>query len=895
LDLDNNNHHQETNLLSLDGTPLSSSSSRDDWKVLSSSSAQVIRDEIPSELLPTLEIHPPRGGGDNNNNNTVATVLFDESIFWVTVTILVSNPSSASTKTSKQQQHSHVVHVLVELFQQPNHHPRRGSSGGSGEVPTAPAAATAEKDYPATAPPHPIQRLYSRQLQWPESALMQFDEEEDEEENGDAPQRQPQNNNDDEQKANKAKEGEEEEEMAKGTSLQKNKHNNNFWMQLLTGDAMFHHRRTPPQPHLQDDDGNRPNKAATKNSTTWLTAVALCRAPPQAMTSTTNVTRTTTTTANSATSTSDALDAINFLSFGLVPIPGTTMTPTTSVTRGSGQSTTSTSSPLETTEPATHNNHEVENRDTTTTTTPPSSQTSHPPTTTLLLACLTTSGKIHIYSLWKLLQPTKSEQDNAANDDDDDDTLTRGWLELWLGAPMHQHLQRTIRPLSHPMVTVSLSTVAFQRIEEFHQQQQQKQPTTSNNKASVADPSVMTDDDDHAHQEKEEDEQDQNEEDDDMAGNLPPLWDEVIWDSSIEPSTAMYRTVDNVPKLCVPAFQYLAIAGKGIRKRHHASKGGRPRSKPPQHVSSTGKAKMTHGSTTIHVHQEPQNVDASEQEQHVDGSVASDASHASASASSVPSVTTTTTTTTSRSRRPAQQQQHAVGGFVTLVSLYNYSEIRTLFLPFVPERLSPVVWGDMTFLLVIPTKGRSSRTSSRHRYPYRPVAIRIDSQPNDGIICCGQVPFLVSNMTNSFNEELSSKRSSNEPEQQFCSIPRFKLVPILLPQEEVYAALDLIGSSPDTFPPAMAVMQTRTRSNSEGEVAEELLVSMHTWEAIDIIPKQLVDVYLRTSPDSVIPAIITQHPSSHVARIPVAADHGTSERCRAWCLLGQVSKQHRDS
>lgn len=791
-----------------------------DWNVLSSTSAQVLRDEIPDSILLSSTTNMEAAG--------ISALTMEESIYWVTVTVISSPPSSSS---SPSKNHPHVIQVLVELFQQPNRRETNTTVASDDKDPSLPSSSSASSHVP------PIQRLFTRTLQWPESALLSFDDDNDIDELQ-QPKSQPQDDDGDD--PHQGDDDAREEPSAK--PLKQNKSHNSFWM-FFTGDALFH---------------RRPNdKLSPTGTTSGLTSVALCRLPPPPAT----VASTNTTTSSA----SDALDAISFLSFGLVPTITTAPAALNPSARSSNDPAgTSTFESLE----SAMDDTPTDDVEATTTTQNKGPATPQQPTN-LILACLTPCGKVHVYSLWKLLTFKNSAVPSPTTDsdsDDSDDAFAQGWLELWLGAPMHERLQRSIRPLSRPIVTVSLSTVSFLQRDNRPIGDISKNDTADADKEHVGTGEIGVDD--------------EKDEVDDMDGNLPPLWDETVWDSSVDPSTAMYRTFDNVPTMMVPAFQYLAIAGKGIRKIRHKRQAHKQRRHPQQDsVAIKSHRREGGGSNAINIQQ----VQWLEQEPVVehDASVASETSQTS-------SASAPTAGPSSPNHRQHRQRKHvAVGGFVTLISLYNYSEMRTVFLPFVPERLSPMVWGDMTFLLVIPVK------SLHHQYPYHPVAIRIDSRPNEGLISCGKIPFLVSNNNNnSFSEEARSqqqrRRSSNEPEQQLCTIPRFKLLPVLLPREESSSALVLVGSSPYTFPPALAVVQERKVTNLFGGVDvgdEEMLVTLHTFENIDIIPKQLVDSYLRTSQDSVIPAIVTQHPSSHVARIPFTTKSNGVGR---WCCLGQV-------
>lgn len=77
---------------------------------------------------------------------------------------------------------------------------------------------------------------------------------------------------------------------------------------------------------------------------------------------------------------------------------------------------------------------------------------------------------------------------------------------------------------------------------------------------------------------------------------------------------------------------------------------------------------------------------------------------------------------------------HVLGGFVTFVSMRHYSESRTIYLPFAPERIQPMYWSGMHFVMLLGESGNastsirnsdSSHGPRRHRKPFV-MAVRVD-------------------------------------------------------------------------------------------------------------------------------------------------------------------------
>ena len=238
------------------------------------------------------------------------------------------------------------------------------------------------------------------------------------------------------------------------------------------------------------------------------------------------------------------------------------------------------------------------------------------------------------------------------------------------------------------------------------------------------------------------------------------------------------------------------------------------------------------------------------------------------------------------------------GGFMTLLSLRHYSEVRTLFLPFVPTNLSPFVWGGMQFLFVFGSKGVV-------------IAVRVDISINNSVIC-GEAPNLVPQIdpneslfpTVSSEQSLQSARGSRTSEQEKqkkarCTLHRFQILPIVLPDTiaEDAGALsvamsNLFGSSTFTSPPRLAIVCQNQSQN--------LIVMQRALESVDYhrynsrAPSfQLFRSY-RRSRDRRILAIRTSHESRHTASIPPPSTaKETTEGLaptpeRQWCHLGQV-------
>ena len=88
-----------------------------------------------------------------------------------------------------------------------------------------------------------------------------------------------------------------------------------------------------------------------------------------------------------------------------------------------------------------------------------------------------------------------------------------------------------------------------------------------------------------------------------------------------------------------------------------------------------------------------------------------------------------------------RSHRYVFGGFVTFVSLRHHSESRTVYLPFAPDRIQPVYWSGMHFVMLLGEEGSplmtpslacSVGTGSAGKYRCQPcvMAVRVDSSPS---------------------------------------------------------------------------------------------------------------------------------------------------------------------
>ena len=418
----------------------------------------------------------------------------------------------------------------------------------------------------------------------------------------------------------------------------------------------------------------------------------------------------------------------------------------------------------------------------------------------LVLACLCSDGSVHVYSPFKLLLKEENGQNHPNRQID---VFANSMSTFLLGDYVFKQLRSSIWPLSQPKATVRL-TVPLKKGggKEGTISSRQKRNTGGN----------------------------EGEEEEKEDSNSISMWDKSVWDPTVDPFTAIYRTKDNVPTICISAFEYLVIAGRGIQVKARRR----------------------------------------------------------------------------RQRQEPTKSRPLLGGFITILSLRHFSEIRTLFLPFAPKQVSPFVWGGMQFLFVL---GEQSVA----------VAIRIDISINNTIVC-GEKPSASTWQSRDPNEPLIPTVSSEQSLQSSASnsamegrhgrsknkarafLHRFQILPILLPQNVAdedalqLAVARLFGSSTFTSPPGLALICPSKRK-------QEVFVLQRTLEAIDYYKPRDTNLLFqgyRRSRDRRILAISTVQENRHVARItlsrndederPLPSEISTLQKCsNICCHLGQVS------
>ncbi len=172
----------------------------------------------------------------------------------------------------------------------------------------------------------------------------------------------------------------------------------------------------------------------------------------------------------------------------------------------------------------------------------------------LVLSCVTNDGKVYLFSALEILirpaaklgsKPNKSPKEKNPGGD----TFTGEFETLLFGRELQNKLEEKILPLSEPKGCIALSVVSGITSDEINEE-------TNGEKISAEDQDSAT-----IQQSKEEASPQEN-----------YFLDFSFLDSNIEARTIHYRTIRNIPTICVAAYEHIVIGGKGMRKEKRKRK-----------------------------------------------------------------------------------------------------------------------------------------------------------------------------------------------------------------------------------------------------------------------------------------------------------------------------------
>lgn len=422
--------------------------------------------------------------------------------------------------------------------------------------------------------------------------------------------------------------------------------------------------------------------------------------------------------------------------------------------------------------------------------------------TELMLACLTSNGHVHLYKALDLLKPV-SEDVDAKHE------FGFGMASLLLGTDIFRRVQESLYPLSQPCGTVQLSVPLRQK--------ETRKPRSFFSFFS--------------HQEKGE-------------GAEIHVWDESFWNSTVERSTAVHRTLHNIPTGMVSAFQYVVVFGRGSRIR-------RIRKKQQRDVV------VVEGLEALQDNEAESTNDQwwqGEPETKDDAPQLDDQEPWWKSGADEDEVVETTET----------------GGFVSFIDLHHASETRTLYLPFAPKALYPLCWGDLAFVVVLADE---SVTPDRCA---KAMAIRVDSS-RKVFFDCGATP------TSPADEEMeiitADGRLIKKPA---CEVRRFTLIPITLPIDDHLSSTTIrtmTVSSSLSSPPSIELLYKSPTGDNEDLC--DVAMTLNYLHCFDTLESSDLPSYAHyTNKSSPIPVIRTRQSVRNAARLSRSFDERSIER--AW-------------
>lgn len=454
----------------------------------------------------------------------------------------------------------------------------------------------------------------------------------------------------------------------------------------------------------------------------------------------------------------------------------------------------------------------------------------------LYLVCMTVRGLVAIYSPWTLLEESKPKSSDVQ--------LVDSLATLFMGQEIFSALEQAWKPLSEPLTTISLSILEQNQVYKKNKRRRKQSRAL----------------------------------------------DVSLWNHLVESATIPHRTVANrATKLAVAGPSYLAVFGSGIpytqvfRHDDESSLGG------DQHQSVVKDKEEDQHEQEEHpdewwdkVHAEKRNSDEIAFLRPRIDSSGSDWLQGDDDGS-VPKVQLISGPIQEWVRRDSDLEEKgkkedddgnnqlkkwwesirpspssddteedlpltlSTGGFITFCSISQWSETRTLFLPFVPKQVSYIPeWNSMEIVLVM------GETQA--------IAVRLDSS---------QAPVVIGNVTDQLQQSLVERESEDGSmgaktpvkNENYMNIKRFQVLPIALPQSSVSSRI-LCGSAPGVQPPAL--LQLFTEEMHHGLVLQKSLKGITALGTIEL-----------------------SHAPSDIAKIQVGETESLST---SWSVLGQVRR-----
>jgi hypothetical protein len=476
----------------------------------------------------------------------------------------------------------------------------------------------------------------------------------------------------------------------------------------------------------------------------------------------------------------------------------------------------------------------------------------------LYLACMTAQGLITIYSPWTLLN-LQEETDGSSSTipkKNAEEEFMDGLATLFLGQEIFSTLEQAYKPLSEPLSTISLSILEQNQV---YKQRRRKRRAL----------------------------------------------DVSLWNHLVESATIPHRTVANrVTNLAVAGTSYLVVFGSGIpytqvfRHDDDSSLGGdHKHHQEPQDDWWDNQEQDNHDPIVPQEAMTPSDeevrsrINSNGSEWFQDGAISPVKSVLRADSHDSWYQEDTATENDDKLQTPKDGKNNqswwsdddgrpdarsktksgshwwdgiknngrqdgddelpvnlSTGGFVTFCAISQWSETRTLFMPFAPKQVSYIPqWNSMELLLVL------GETQA--------MAIRMDSSPHPVAIgaTTDQLHSSILEATSAEEEMRAPSPNTTSINENFIWIKRFQVMPIPFPQTSVKGRM-LCGSAVGVHPPAL--LQLFTEETHHGLVLQKSLKGITSLGTIEV-----------------------EHAPCHVAKIRVQEQESLQS---TWSLLGQV-------
>lgn len=298
----------------------------------------------------------------------------------------------------------------------------------------------------------------------------------------------------------------------------------------------------------------------------------------------------------------------------------------------------------------------------------------------LYFCCLSKHGYLHTFTLADLLcessNSKKEEERTAGTKQGEFETLFAQDFERFLfGQSLHNRVKKTILPLSQPKKSLKLS-LSWSGL-----QADGKDVDGGRIQEPIATEGLQ-------------------------------FLDAYSLDANIEHSTIHNRTFNNVPSVCMTAFDFVIVAGKGAKytQRQHSTGSSRDL-KQDKLLRENADGPSMHSSIAdlsdnISMNETSDLVLQDTREEWNDTlssnnpykKIINSFGHESLPVLNGNERFENTETPRSEIRN---NTENTSGGFVTFISMNHFSEAKTIFLPFCPKSISSVVWDAIPILLVM--------------------------------------------------------------------------------------------------------------------------------------------------------------------------------------------------